>query len=252
MRIERIGFTPVKGGRHTRHDGADLTSAGPLGDRVFCLLDPARDRVLRTVENPTLLRTAARWESGVLSVDLPGATYEGAPEPTGAVHKVDYWGRTVLVEVVAGPWAAAYSDFLGFEVVLGRPSHAGDVVYGAGVTLVTSASLRAVSARVGRVLSGARFRPTFVVDTDDAGPHVEDGWVGRELRVGPARVRVTGVVPRCAVIDLDPDTGEADAPVLRTLAGYRRARGEIDFGVEGVVTGTGRVRTGDAVELGRD
>jgi uncharacterized protein YcbX len=251
VNIARIGFTPVKGGRHTRHDTAELAPAGPVGDRVFCLVDPARARVLRTVENPSLLRTSARWENGVLSTDLPDTSCEGVPVPTGEVLQVDYWGRCVPVEVVDGPWAAAYSDFLGFEVVLGRVAHPGDVVYGAGVTLVTTGSLRAASARVGREVSSARFRPTFLVDTDGAPPHVEDSWVGREVQVGEARVRVQGVVPRCAVVDLDPQTGLADAPVLRTLAGYRRGQGDIGFGVEAVVTATGRVHTGDPVEPGR-
>jgi len=33
--IQRIGFTPLKGGRHMTHDLADLTPDGPAGDRVF-------------------------------------------------------------------------------------------------------------------------------------------------------------------------------------------------------------------------
>jgi uncharacterized protein len=62
-------------------------------------------------------------------------------------------------------------------------------------------------------------------------------------------VRVRGVVPRCAVVDLDPVTGQNDATVLRELAGYRQSQGEINFGVDAVVTAPGRVRTGDDVEL---
>ncbi|MGH3333506.1 MAG: MOSC N-terminal beta barrel domain-containing protein, partial [Nocardioidaceae bacterium] len=71
MRIERIGFTPLKGCRHAERGSVDLTPEGPAGDRVFCLVDPARGRVLRTVENPTLLQCAAGWRDGVLTVDLP-------------------------------------------------------------------------------------------------------------------------------------------------------------------------------------
>ena len=106
-----------------------------------------------------------------------------------------------------------------------------------------------LAERLGREVDSARFRSTFLVDTGDSPSHVEDSWVGRELWVGEATVRVRGVVPRCAVVDLDPVTGRNDAPVLRELAGYRQSQGEINFGVDAVVTAAGRVRTGDQVKL---
>jgi len=246
--IERIGFTPLKGGRHMTHDLVDLTADGPVGDRVFCLVDRSRGRVLRTVENPTLLQAAARWESGVLSVDLAGRTVEGEPSPSGEALKVDYWGRVAELEVCTGPWAEAYSEHLGYDVVLARSVIVGEVVYGASVTVVTTGSMRLLGQRLGRQVGSERFRSTFLVDTGDAAPHVEDSWVGGELRLGEATVLVRRVVPRCAVVDFDPVTGLGDADVLRKLADYRRGNGEINFGVDAVVTTAGRVRTGDLVE----
>jgi uncharacterized protein YcbX len=249
--IERIGFTPVKGGRHMTHDLVDLTVDGPVGDRVFCLVDRSRGRVLRTVENPALLRTCARWQAGVLSVDIEGHTVESVPSPSGETLKVDYWGRTAAVHCCTGPWVDAYSEYLGYEVALCRSATAGEVVYGASVTLVTTASMRLLAQRLGREVDSARFRSTFLVDTGHATSHSEDLWVGRELRLGEATVRVRGVVPRCAVVDLDPVTGRNDAPLLRELSGYRQSQGEINFGVDAVVTAAGRVRTGDQIVLRR-
>lgn len=251
MRIDRIGFTPLKGGRHLTHDAVRLSAYGPVGDRVFCLVDPGRGRVLRTVENPALLAGAARWDAGVLSVDLPGTSIEGAPSPTGETRKVDYWGRVAEVEVLDGPWAEAYSRHLGYDVVLGRAMHPGDVVYGAAVALVSTSSMDLLSERVGEAVDSARFRSTFLVDTEGAAPHVEDTWVGRELRLGEATVVVRGTVPRCAVVDLDPATGARGLPVLQTLGGYRRGHGEIIFGVDAVVVVPGVVRTGDQAALER-
>jgi uncharacterized protein len=123
------------------------------------------------------------------------------------------------------------------------------VVYGASVTLLTTVSMRLLARRMGREVDSERFRSTFLVDTGESTSHVEDSWVGRELRIGEATVGVRGVVPRCAVVDLDPVTGQNDAAVLRELAGYRLSRGEITFGVDAVVTAAGLVRTGDQVEL---
>jgi len=252
VHIERIGFTPVKGARHLTHDVADLALDGPVGDRVFALVDPSRGRVLRTVENPALLRACARWDAGVLSVDLGGHSFEGAPSTNGEILRVEYWGRTAAVEVCTGPWAQAYSELLGYDVALCRSVTAGDVVYGASVTLVTTSSMRLLAQHLGREVDSARFRSTFLVDTGDCPPHLEDSWVGRELRIGEATVRVQGVVPRCAVVDLDPVTGHHDGSVLRQLAGYRRSRQDISFGVDAVVTAPGRVRAGDQVELNQD
>ena len=183
-----------------------LTSAGPRGDREFCLLDPASDRCLRTVENPSLVRANASRDGTVLSVELPSGTVVGEPVLTGELRTVDYWGRTTPVEVVAGPWAAAYSAHLGREVLLAA-SPPGAVVYGASVTLVTSASLARLADVVGADVDAARFRATFQLDGDDLGPFSEEGWLGRRVRIGTAEVQVRQVVPRCAVIDLDPALG---------------------------------------------
>jgi uncharacterized protein YcbX len=249
--IERIGFTPVKGARHLTHELVDLTVGGPVGDRVFCLVDPSRGRVLRTVENPSLLQAKARWQADVLSVELGDRTLRGVPSPSGDTLTVDYWGRTASVQACTGPWAEAYSQHVGFEVVLARTAAAGEVVYGACVTLVTTASMLLLRQRLGVDVDSSRFRSTFLVGTPEAPAHVEDSWVGRELQIGQATLRVRAVVPRCAVIDLNPLTGCADVPVLRELSGYRRSSGEVNFGVDAVVTVEGRVQTGDQVVLAR-
>jgi len=164
-----------------------------------------------------------------------------------------------LHKIPAGGWfpllvgAAALTVMLiwrrGRAVLLARASHPGEVVYGASVTLVTTSSLAELARRTGGDLDGAQFRATFTVDTGEAPAHVEDTWVGRRLHLGAAEVEVRGVVPRCAVIDLDPDTGERRSPALKTLGGYRHLHGEVAFGVDAVVTQPGQVRAGDRVDI---
>jgi uncharacterized protein YcbX len=250
VHITRIGLTPVKGGRHTEQPSVDLTLEGPVGDRVFCLVDPDRGRVLRTVENPTLVQTSARWHGGVLSVDLPSGRVEGEPSPAGETLKVDYWGRVAALEVAEGPWAAAYSEHVGHDVVLARAVHPGEVVYGASVTLVTTSSLDLLAQRTGGPVQDTQFRATFTLDTEGLPPHVEDDWVGRRLRLGDAEVQVRGVVPRCAVVDLDPVSGSRRSPVLRTLGRYRQHAGEVVFGIDAFVTSSGGVDVGAPCERG--
>lgn len=247
MHVARIGFTPVKGGRHLAHPSVPLSLSGPVFDRAFCLVDLSRDRCLRTVENPSLLGLGASWDGTVLSVDLPSGTVSGVPALSGVSRPVDYWGRSETVSVVEGPWAAAYSSFLGRPVVLAA-APPGAVVYGAPVSLVTSSSLSWLASAAGAPVDGARFRATFEVDTSDLPPFVEEGWVGRRLRLGSAEVLVRSLIPRCAVIDLDPASGVADLPLLKALA---RARdGATGFGVDAVVTVPGSVHEGDEVAVG--
>lgn len=253
VRVARIGFTVLKGGRHPARPEADLALEGPVGDRAYCLLDLARDRVLRTVENPTMVQVLAEEVGPVLRVTLPGGeAVDGVPSAGGEVRSVDYWGRRESVELLDGPWSSLLSRHLGYDVRLGRVSRPAGVVYGGPVTLVTSSSLARLGAAVGVPVEGERFRPTFVLDTGAAPAHVEDRWVGREMALGQAVIRVRGLVPRCAVIDLDPASGARTLPVLRQLAGYRRVDSEICFGVDADVVVAGRVRVGDRAALGRD
>jgi uncharacterized protein YcbX len=248
VHVARIGLAALKGTRHVDLASVELTAEGPVGDRVFCLVDPARGRVVRTVENRSLLATTARWSGGELTTRLPSGSVSGVPEATGRTLTLDYWGREAVVEVVAGPWAEAYTALLGHDVELARTTGPGEIVYGAPVSLVTSSSLDRLSATTGGVVDGAQFRATFTVDSGGEPAHVEDSWIGRHLRVGEAEVRVRARLPRCAVVDLDPATGERTSDVLAALAGYRRAAGEIVFGVDAVVVRSGRVDVDAVVE----
>ncbi len=248
MRVVSVGFAPVKGTRHTSYDAVELAAGGPVGDRGLCFVDVAGRRVLRTVQNPSLVALAARREGDDLVVELPsGEVARGVPEPSGERLTCDYWGRPAELDLLDGPWAAAVSAHLGAPVrlVAARP---GAVVYGAPVSLVTTASLRDVAERAGRpalVGEAARFRASMVLDTGDE-PYAEEAWAGREVRVGTAVLRVHAPIPRCAVVDLDPATGERGSGVLKALAGRGVDRhGDPLFGVDAHVVVPGIVRPGD-------
>jgi uncharacterized protein YcbX len=246
VRVERIGFTPVNGGRHVDHGDVQLALSGPVGDRVFCLVDPGRNRVVRTVENPSLLQVVAGWHGGVLSVELPTEYLDGVPVGTGSPRQVDYWGREAAVEIIDGPWAEGYSRFLGYEVAVARPLTSGEVVYGAAVSIVTTQALQWLVQRVGHEVESERIRSTLLIDSGPGAFRTENAWVGRRLWVGEARLQAISAVPRCAVIDLDPSTGCRNRSLLSALACPHGD--EITFGVGAVVTRPGRIRVDDAVE----
>jgi uncharacterized protein YcbX len=257
MKVARIGLTVLKGTRHQSHDEVTLSGQGPVGDRLFCLVDPRRRQVLRTVANGPLLGVVAEWQDDVLTVELGERTLRDVPRATGETLDVSYWGRPIRVDVVEGPWAEPFSHLLGQRVLLAR-ARTGDVVYGGAVSITTAASLAALRV-VSRDAPGvaeslpprchdARFRSTLVIDTTATSydqPGSENAWVGHELVVGAATVRLTAPVVRCGVVDLDPVTGRRDLHLLDALP--RSAAGEPVFGLQGEVTRPGLVRRGDAV-----
>jgi uncharacterized protein YcbX len=81
------------------------------------------------------------------------------------------------------------------------------------------------------VNEAARFRATALIDTDE--PYIEETWQGREMALGARRIVIGAPIPRCAVMDLDPVTGEWNGRLLKALAGYRpmNEEGEPVFGV---------------------
>jgi uncharacterized protein YcbX len=251
MRVDRVGFTSVKGTRHTAREEIELDADGAVGDRLFCAVDLERRRVLRTVQNPSLVGVRSRWDGTRLEVTLPsGEVGAGTPAGTGEHVACDYWGRSVELSVQDGPYAALFSSYLGFPVVLAEAPRAG-VIYGNPVSIVTTATLAALGDHLGGAdLDPARFRATVVLDAGDR-PFHEEEWLGRELRLGQARVRLAAPIPRCAVIDLHPDTGERDGRLLKGLATLRPDSGPEGpvCGVDAHVTVPGVVRPGDPVEL---
>ncbi|MBM7787053.1 MOSC domain-containing protein [Tenggerimyces flavus] len=238
MRVVRVGLTPLKGMAHLALDSVELALDGPVGDRVFCLVDPATHRVLRTVEDDALMACRAEWTDPVLTIRTPIGTVTGEVE-VGSELTADYWGRTARLREVRGPWAELLSAYAGRPVVLCRTTP-GEIIWAGSVSIVTTASLAELARRVGRVVDdGARFRATFVVDTGDDEPFAEDRW--QQVRLGDAVLRVRGPLARCAVVDRHPARGGHDLPALKALAHDRTKDGEILFGISADVVRPGIV-----------
>lgn len=258
-RITRLGLSPMKGTRHLSLERIVLDGSGPVGDRRYCLVDPKTLRVLRTVQNPTLLRITARETPEGLEVTTPqGASSRISGDVPGRPLRVDYWGRAVEVETLPGAGSELFSRYLGREVLLARAPR-GTVVYGEQLTLLHESSLAFLAERSGveEETLWHRFRPTAVIGPGPraAPAFAEESWRGREVRgghsgeagVGSCRLLLGGPVPRCAVIDINPETGERDGDLLRTLAAHRprNERGEPSFGIFATVLRGGSLSVAD-------
>jgi uncharacterized protein YcbX len=114
----------------------------------------------------------------------------------------------------------------------------------APLSLVTTATVRALGGMVGAELDPRRFRPNLIVDTGDTGePFAEDAWVGHTLRIGAMSMRVDRRDERCVIVNVDPDTSERDPRMLRAIAQNRDAC----TGVYGSTVQPGPVCVGDLV-----
>ena len=77
-------------------------------------------------------------------------------------------------------------------------------------------------------------------------PGVNSIWVGRELQLGGAVLRVVKRITRCAATEVNPLTAERDANPVEEL---RQLYGHADLGIHAAVIEGGRFEMGDGIEL---
>lgn len=248
MRIERLYRYPVKGLNAEALDGADVQPGGALPwDRAFALahgdapFDPAEPRFLPKSNFMCLLRHAGI--AGLRAAFDPHG-------PTLAIHAPD--GTSVAADPLTPDGRERIGTFL--TAFLGpeargtpRFHHVPGHVFGDQrspvVSLINLQTLAAFEAAAGAERDAMRFRANIYFT--GAAPWTEFGWVGQELQVGHARLRVTKRTVRCAAVEVNPHTAERDADPIREL---RRLYGHADLGVHAEVIEAGRIAPGDALE----
>jgi uncharacterized protein YcbX len=112
------------------------------------------------------------------------------------------------------------------------------------ISVKSLASLRALSGHMGVALDPRRFRGNIWLD--GLAPWQEFDWVGREIVVGGARLKVVERVVRCNATKNNPETGIRDAETLGALETHF---GHKDFGVYCEVIEGGPVADGDLAGL---
>ena len=97
---------------------------------------------------------------------------------------------------------------------------------------------------IGSALDKRRFRANIYMTLDEAVGFVEEAFIGRTLRIG---AKTTIVIlerdPRCKMVTLDPETGEATPEILEKVMQDHHGMA----GVYGAVLVEGTVRPGDAI-----
>jgi uncharacterized protein YcbX len=119
----------------------------------------------------------------------------------------------------------------------------------AAVSVISPATIAGIGREAGLDLDRRRFRANIVVETERSEPFLEDGWVGRTLVFGDSdpgpAVSVTMRDLRCMMVNFDPETGDQDPRVMKTVVRLN----ENNAGVYATVVRSGTIRIGDRVTL---
>ncbi|WP_170362240.1 MOSC domain-containing protein [Ruegeria arenilitoris] len=111
------------------------------------------------------------------------------------------------------------------------------------ISLCNLASHRAVGQKLGQDLSVRRWRGNIWFDGLPLWEEFD--WLGREVQIGEAVLRVRERITRCLATTANPDTGVRDTDTLGALETW----GHQDFGVYAEVLEGGAISVGDKVEL---
>ncbi len=249
MRIEYLYRYPVKGLTAEALESAEVEQGGCIPwDRAFALaqgdaaFDPAQPQWLQKTNFMCQMKNARiaalfsffNPRSGMLAIR--------APDGTAVVENaLTTEGRDRICGFL--------TDYMGDEArgtprFHHIPGHSFSDQRHKVISLINQASLRDFEAKVGARRHRRRFRAN--VWFSGAPAWSERDWIGRQLQVGGAVLRVTKPTTRCAATEVNPETAERDADPLAEL---RQLYGHVELGVHAEVLEGGRFAVGDAIEV---
>lgn len=238
------GFTPEPLAAVTLAAGAcfpfDRMYAVEDGPSGFSPLTPEpiskqKFTVLARIARVALIRTRYDEATGELE-----AAFQGAPTIRANLQTEEgraafaAWLTTVLgdelrgdLKVLPAPGAHRFMDDVeGF------------------ISVINLASVRDLSQKIGRPVDPRRFRAN--VHVEGWPPWVENQTTGERLKLGKAEATIVKPIVRCVATHVDPDTGERDIDIARSLFDLYEHR---FCGVYAKVSRGGRLALGDRVRL---
>ncbi len=242
--LAQIWRHPIKGIGTEALDTVALTKGAPLpGDRAWAVLEeggettdgwrPCRN-FLRGAKGPALMAITAKSAGERLHLSHP-------KRPDLTIRPADSGGTAALFDWLTPIYPADRRPAA--ALVKAPPEGMSDAPF-ASVSILNTASLRALSQKAGRDLDPRRFRGNLWLD--GLAPWEEFDLVGKTLTIGAARLEIVEPIGRCRATEANPATGTRDTPTLQLL---EEGWGHTDFGVYAMVTQGGTVACGDAVTV---
>ncbi|HIK27841.1 MAG: MOSC domain-containing protein [Oscillatoriaceae bacterium SKW80] len=261
-RVKQIFIHPVKGLTPQAKESVVLTPGhGIKGDRAFALMfaDCAPDYVTSTVPWKSKKNFAVQndWPS------LAALTCNYNPEKDELT--VQRSGITLLVEKTQTPQGrerigAFFTEYLATQQPTESARHpqrarlnlvgsaSGETRYpdreSVHISLLSQATLDAIGEVCGKRVDVRRFRPNILLEGVAAWE--EFTWVGQKFLLGSAKIAIAARINRCVNIEVNPDTGDRDLPLLSVL---RQHFGHLQTGILATVETEATVTIGDTLTL---
>lgn len=233
IRLEAIHIHPVKSCRRIEVDEANVLSTGLAHDRQWQIVD-AEGGCVTQRNQPSLatVETALNGDDVIMSAAGCGSVTLSINDAE-SVTVLPLVGKRPVNGVDGGDEAATWiSDFLGgthrLAAVTDNSKHRApssidvfeqDITFVdlAPVLLANSASLRWLQERAVEPFGIERFRANLIVDAGDA--WIEDSW--RDLTIGSANLIAEVPWPRCAVPQIDQESGVRQREPAIALRAHR-------------------------------
>jgi uncharacterized protein YcbX len=192
-------------------------------------------------EKLALLNTRFDAQTGELTIEHAGLLVAQAcltsPEGCRAVSEflADFLGPAV-----EGPLRIVEAPGHAFADAQKKPNATSDKY----VSLINLSSIAALETVVPVPVDPLRFRANFYLERAPAWSEL--GWIGSEIALGGARLRVIAAITRCAATQVNPATAERDLDIVGAL---RRGFGHNLMGVYAEVVAGGDIAIGDQLAL---
>lgn len=230
--VSGIHIHPIKSCRRIEVTTATVSSTGLEHDRQWQVA-AGEDRPVTQRQKTALATVQPELIDGGLRLTAPGRSpiEVAMPTETNAITKV-LIGVPVEVGDAGDEAAAWFSDLLESEVRLfARTADSNPEVpeaidifeqalaFGdlAPVLVTNTASLSWLVDQASEPFDMGRFRPNVIVDTDE--PFAEEGWA--RFTLGEAELRHGLAWPRCAIPQIDQDSGERRREPAVVLKAHR-------------------------------
>ncbi len=236
MRVASLLRYPVKSMLGETVTSLFVDEGGAEGDRRLALVDAATGHVA-SAKNARLwrglLKCTANADAGRVSIGLPDGTQVAADDPGVDDLLSRMTGRTVRL-VRQRPEGATLerpdpegllefgldaedADVGGRILEIAQATPGDSFTDEAPLHAITTATLKHIG------VEALRYRPNLVIATPPGyPPYAENDWVGREVAVGEARLRVLTATSRCVVPTLEHGPLPRASHALRTPASENR------------------------------
>ena len=255
---------PVKSMMGEAVNSAFVTPHGLFGDRPYALGDTETGKVV-SAKNPRKWPNLFSYRAAFtmppkagtavppVRVTLPDGGYAVSTSPDFAVTLSAALGRPVTL-LSAPPQGAELEEYwpdmrelANRDVVTDEAMPQGTFFDLSVLHILSTSTLNALRAlKPSSRFGPRRFRPNLIIDTGEEEGFVENGWIGKEIAIGPeVRIQITGPCPRCVMTTLPQDDLPNDPEILKTAARHN----EVRVGAYASIARTGTIRAGDTLTL---